>query len=398
MEIKNILIVDDHFEEFEEDLKNSFHEKDCKLHFCIDKESAMNALDSGINFDLVILDWYLERENNLLSKSVLTKIRSLFFIPVFIWTQHKVDYEESYNSGEIDFPKDLIYGVDKNEINPETIKEILEAQMSNCLTIKLSEIYRTMIHKGLEQIFFELSGIHNIELAVVLRIIMGDGDNVDWSSDFILNLLHRKLVREEVFESKLRELLITLPADNVTEGKFKNLLINKILYFFPNSKYPRFGDIILYKTEHIKLFGLIINPDCDLEQKKSRYIEIIELVKFDDATLQLTAGQKSQIKNNNHPSFYYLPCMLYNHVYTDLIAIFKSKTRLEAVRDYTGVKYPEIATEKMSFDDKFIIGGKEVEIELISAFSEPYKSDLLNKLTSHNTRIGIPDIKKLWLV
>jgi len=396
MLIKNILVVDDHIEELKEDIEESYKNENCELHFCGDKDSAMKILESGIQIDLVILDWYLEPENPLLSILIIQKIRGLIFIPIFIWTQHKINYEESFNNGEVDYPTQLIHSIDKSEVTPDSIRQILTTEISKCPSVQISEIYRAMIKKSLEEIFFDLSSIHDVELSALLKIIMGENDTIDWSSDFILNLLHKKLVREEDFENKLKELLTSLPNETINEYKSKDLMINKILYFTPHSKYPRFGDIIHCKGKDLDSYGLIINPDCDLEQKKTRFIEVIELLKIDDDKLKLKKDHKDKIANNNYPSYYYLPAVKVGEGFVNFVAVFKSKSRLLVNRDLKDVKYPEVAPNKISFEDGFIFDRHEIDIELICGFSDPYKSDFLNKLASHNTRIGIPDIKKFW--
>lgn len=394
--LKNILVVDNQCDEFQSELEATFSTGGCKIMFCSTKDEAIAALESGYLFDIVILDWYLEPDNDLLSKLVLSKIKETKFLPVFIWSHHVPNFQDSFDKGEVNYPSTMINNLSKDEVNPNSIKEKLNDWLNQSISAQLSLVYRIEIKKALEEIFFDLSDIHDVELSVILRIIIGDGINIDWSNDFILNLLHRKLVREETFENQLRNMLLALPSDTISKYESKNNIVNKILYFFSKSIYPRFGDIVQCTGKSLETFFLITTPDCDLEQQKTRFLDVVELLPLGDKKLQLNTSQKVQIKEGKHPSFYLLPSILIAGSFIDFVAVFKSKNRLMVERDFKDVKYPEVAPVKISFKEKFVLDGEQIDVKMICGFSEPYKSDFLNKLTSHNTRIGTPDIKKLW--
>ena len=175
------------------------------------------------------------------------------------------------------------------------------------------------------------------------------------------------------------------------------MIVNKVLYFHPTSNIIRCGDIIEIKKEGATLkYGIVVTPDCDIEQKKTRYIEVVELKKIDDSELNLNTDQKERIKKSNYDSFYYFPSILIDgNLNNDFVAILKAKFILEPLYESNKEKYPAVS-QKLNYSGKYQFKDKEVQLVHICAKSNPYKSDFLQKLYANNSRVGTPDIKDLW--
>ena len=152
--VQRVLLIDDDYLGFEETLREDFKQNQIVLHCCGTKDEAITILDSGINFDVVILDWYLEEQNHLLSLLVLKHLQNRCFIPVFIWSDHIANYQESLERGNITYPAQLIQGIAKDEVSWTSIQDKITFWFQNSLTAQISYIYRQQIRQSLENVFF----------------------------------------------------------------------------------------------------------------------------------------------------------------------------------------------------------------------------------------------------
>jgi hypothetical protein len=391
------LIIDDD-ESLKEDIVESFNEENVEVVFCLTKDEALNKIDSRQYFDLIILDWFLEDpEDSMLSQLVLSHLYDKRFLPVFIWSKHIDDFNSVKDAGKIKYPNILIEGISKDEITADQLKVKVRQLLENSLTAQISRVYRVNIADNLEKTFFELAEIPNKDMASILKILVGSEENIDWSNDFILNLIHRRLLADPEFIEKLRTLMLVATDSAGMEGLEKRRkIVNKVLYFHSTPSIIRCGDIIELKVDGNTLkYGVIITPDCDIEQKRTRYLEAIELKKIDDAELRLTASQKENIALYKNDSFYYFPSVSINgDLSNDFVAILKAKFIIEALCEVNEEKYPGVP-QRLSYSERYLFKNKEVQLVHICSKSNPYKSDFLQKLYANNSRVGTPDIKDL---
>ncbi len=398
--MKRILFIDDNEELIDEIVRNF----DASAEFikCVNKDEALEKLEDDIPFDLVILDWFLEHENDsILSKLILAKMKSKHFRPVFIYSEHIADFEDACAKGEINFPKQLIKGLSKQEFNDaETLKNELQKVLDSSVTAQISGIYRKTITSSLESVFFDLAELPEGEIASVIKVLIGESGNIDWSNDFILNLIHRKLLGNKEFVSKL-ESMIGSAKDIDTERtpELRKKLINRALYFSYDATIIKCGDIISINIpDEPARTGIIITPDCDLEWGKTRYLELVELLQINDASLKIDLNNEKRIKDimsQREESYYFFPAVPQGGSEVDMVAVFKSKIILEEFPDKANTKVYPKASCKLGYSAKFLYRGKEVSISFICSKSNPYKSDFLHSLYAHNSRVGTPDIRKL---
>ncbi|HVT83996.1 MAG TPA: hypothetical protein VHD35_02280, partial [Chitinophagaceae bacterium] len=338
-------------------------------------------------------------DDSTYSKLILKDLEKVKFVPVLIWSQHIDDYNATKENGEISYPLNLIYELSKLDEGKKKVSQILKEWVENNLAAKISEIYRRSIHGNLERAFFELNAIPNSHLAIVLKTVVGNEQNIDWTSDLILNLIHRFLLVDTQFVDDLGNLLrgIATPNANQIGEVDKRSLINKILYFQSKSDFIRNGDIIRIKSvdNKINILATIVTPDCDLVQGTTRFLEMVELRSINDEDIKLKDQHKENIRKYNHPSFHYFPSVKIDGDFFDLIAVLKSKIIVEETADFTEIKYPA-ASKRLLYSHRFLFHHIEVQLELICGKSNPYKSDFLQKLLANNSRVGIPDIKNLF--
>lgn len=395
--MKRILIIEDN-EQTLNDLKIEFEKSGLETICCSDFDSAQKAVESDIPFDVVILDWFFVLpESSEFSLQILKKLKQKCFVPVFVYTGHLPDFENK-SEDELGYPKNIIIGKDK-AIKVEELKEQINSLLNENITLKIAKAYRNKINKHLEKIFFELNESENSSLVKVLRTIYGDGNNIDWNNDVILTMLHRSLITDDSFTDSVTELLKNTSdnnTNNITDDEFNRKLINKIVYHRGKSDYIRNGDIIRIKgnNNEVLSYGIIVTPDCDLEQSKTQLIEIVELASIDDQKLSLNNGQKENIKKYNHDSFFLFPAVTIDGTLIDLVAIFKSKFILKEKDIAADTRYP-IASKRLLYSQSFVFNRQEVKLEFLCSKVNPYKAEFLQKLQAHNTRVGIPDIKNL---
>lgn len=395
--LNRILVVDDD-ETLKGDIVESFKEENVDVIFCPTKDEAVNKIDSRQYFDLIILDWFLEDpEDSMLSQLVLSHLYNRRFVPVFIWSKHIDDFTNVRDAGSIKYPGKLIEGISKDEVTVGQLKGRIRQLLENSLTAQVSRVYRESIADNIEKTFFDLAEIPDEDLASILKILVGGEENIDWSNDFILNLIHRRLLADAGFTKKLRTLVLAAANNTGAEELAKRRkIVNKVLYFHGTPSIIRCGDLIEIKAgDNTLKYGIIVTPDCDIEQKRTRYLEVIELKRIDDAELRLTPGQKESITKYNNDSFYYFPSISMNgDLDNDFVAILKAKFIIEALYEANEEKYPGVP-QKLNYSGRYQFKGKEVQLIHICSKSNPYKSDFLQKLYANNSRVGTPDIKDL---
>jgi hypothetical protein len=390
------LIIEDNHETLNT-LITSFLEKEIDAIACESIDLARKAIDDNIPFDFVVLDWYFGGdEDSTLSRHLLSKLNKVHFRPVFVYAGTITDYEETPDD-QIDFPRNLIKGYSKvvpiSDFQQE-INRIIDLNYS----LQLSIIYRNKIKSTLELVLFELNELENVDIARILTVLIGNEVNVDWSNDLMLNLLHRSLISDQGFIENLKRILIAARAiEHGLNVEDRKKIANRILYFSSGSNVIHNGDIvkILKEDDSIITYGIVVTPDCDLEQKKSVFIELIELRKLDDPQLNLSGPQKDSIKKFNYDSLYFFPSIREDDALNDFVAVLKSKLILrEKVAEYN-LKYPT-ATKRLLYPHEYLYGNEDVKMVLICSKSNPYKAEFLQKLHSNNSRVGIPDIKNLF--
>lgn len=394
----NVLMIDDDADILIEQYQDSFEADNIKITSCKTRDEALEILERGALWDAIILDWYLDTDDSTYSKLLLKDLEKIQFVPVLIWSQHVDDYNATKESGEISYPLNLIHQLSKLDKENKPVSQILAEWVNDNIAAQISEVYRKSIRINLEKAFFELNAIPNSHLAIVLKTVVGSDQNIDWSSDLILNLIHRYLLIDDRFVEHLNEVLhqIQLPAAEQTDEADKRSLLNKILYFHPKSQFIRNGDIVKVKSEdeRINLLGVIVTPDCDLIQGSTRFIEMVELRSVDDEAINLNKAQKDNVRKYNHPTLHYFPSVKINDQLTDVMGVLKSKIVIEETADHAQIKYP-MASQRLLYSHHFAMHSIEVKVELICGSSNPYKADFLQKLYANNSRVGIPDIKDL---
>lgn len=393
--MRRVLIIEDN-EETLNNLKTGFESIGLETICCYDNDSVDKALSSNISFEAVILDWFfvLDESSNY-SKNILKKLKEKYFVPVFVFTGHLTDFENQTEE-ELGYPKNMIDVHDKS-IGVVELQSRIERMLKNNIAYNLSVKYRDKIHSHLEKVFFDLNASENSSLGKVLKTIYGDGENIDWNNDIIVTMLHRSLISDDDFIKSISETLKNLNIDDFNNPEFNKKLLSRIIYHYGKSDYIRNGDIVTIRKfdDTVIGYGIVVTPDCDLEQMKTRLIDIVELVIINDAKLKLKNEQIMNIKKYNHDSFFFFPAINIDDKLNDFTSILKSRFILHEKDVAENTKYP-FASKRLLYSHEFVLNGSNVKLELICTIVNPYKAEFLQKLQTNNFRIGIPDIKNLY--
>lgn len=388
--MKRILIIDDDCFKEEESIRSGFDGKGIELFLCDNKDDGLKHIRSKALFDCIVLDWFLEEEDSSLSQLVLKELEGRYYSPVLIYSAHSENFRQVKDSGAITFPDNLIYEVAKG--NFSDISHIVDNWLQTNTTAKLSNIYLKGIYNKIHETFWSLNKIPDGNIAAAYKNIVSDNGNIDWPNDFIINLLLQGIISDDDFRNEISTLILGLNTQNpITTAEQRRIVISRILYYKSSPVFPSCGDIIKATAGNQSCYGFITTPDCDLSNPKSKYIEFVELI---DHT-KVIIGDKGFITNSIEPSksesHFYLPSVpnLDGQI-IDLVAIFKSKHHLQA-KNNNGALYPKAKT-KIKYVDTFVFQSVDCNIEYICSLVNPYKSELMQKKNSHDSRVGIPGV------
>lgn len=384
--MKRILIIDDDCLNEEESIRNGFVGTEIELFLCPTKDEGLKWIKSKALFDCIVLDWYLEEENSNLSQLILKALEKEYYAPVLIYSNHAINFREEKESGIVTYPENLTCVVEKG--NFADISAKVSEWLNTNTTAKLSNIYLEKVYEKIHQTFWKLNDIPHGNIASVYKNISSDNGNIDWANDFIVNLLLQNLVSDENFRIQISKLIeqIENPETNSDE---KKKILNKTLYFKSNSPYICNGDIFKIEIGENVSYGIVTSPDCDLFQKNTKYIDFVELRKLQD---DLGNGDlRSKIKKNKSEShFYFLSLELEENSFTELVAILKSKHRIVCY-DNDAEKYPSVKN-RIKYTDSMKIDEKDCSLTYICSLLNPYKSEFAQRKSSHDSRVGVPEV------
>jgi len=394
--MNNILLIEEE-EDLANRLKTEFESNNINVYICKDRKSAEIYINDSHQFDAVILDWFFENpEDSIVSKLILKKLNKRHFRPVFIYTNNKSDFDQT-PSIEIDFPENLI-SCHPKETGLSELREKIDYLLANNITLQIAETYRKSIHRTFEEVLFELNKMENVDIAKLLNRIYGNGENIDWSNDVIINLLHRVLISNNDFVLSISGLLKrNNPTKSTPNSEESKRIANRLIYYHSKTDFIKNGDIvsIANKRNRILAYGIVVTPDCDLEWQRTKYLEIIELDFITSLKLGFNTGQITSIKQYQNDSFYYFPSIIVGTELKDFVAILKSKLIIQEVSETSNPKYPS-AKKRFLYSNTHLYKNINVNLSLICSISNPYKAEFFQKLHTNNSRVGIPDIKDLF--
>lgn len=392
--MKRVLIIDDDCLDNEESIRADFEGTNVEVILCENKDQGLQWINSKAFFDCIVLDWYLGKgnENSLESRLVLKALEQNYYSPVLIYSAHSEIYRTERDAEEFSYPANLIREVDKGGFND--IKAQVTAWLNSNTTAKLSNIYIEKVYEKIHKTFWSLNEIPHGNIASVYKHIIAENGSIDWENDFIINLLLQSITSDDDFRTRITSMVAQLQAENpVTTTEQKQKILNKILYSKTNSPYIGNGDIIKIQSGDVISYGIISTPDCDLANGKSKYIEFVELKPFEENLGN--ASVMGNIKSNTSEShFLFLSLELTRNVFTDLVAILKSKNVI-VCQGNDAAKYPSV-TNRVRYADALQIDKSNCSVTYVCSLVNPYKAEFTQRKSSHDSRVGIPSVYKYF--
>jgi CheY-like chemotaxis protein len=385
--MKRVLIIDDEVENQSEAILNGFAGSQTEVILCATKDEGLKWIKSKALFDCIVLDWFLEEhDSSILSKQILAELNGKYYAPVMIYSHHADDFRQELESGNISYPKNLIREFQKD--NFSEINSKIDEWLNSEYTARLSNIYLNEVYDKIHKTFWSLNEIKGGNIAAIYKSIIFENGNIDWSNDFIINILLQSVTTDKFFRDSVKPLIDQVQAVQLqTTPDDKRKVINKILYYKASPEFLSNGDIVKINSGEQSCYGFIATPDCDLSQGNTRYIEFIKLVKFQSVQLGNTNNNISEGKSSNH---FFLPAIQEGKELIDLVAVFKANHFITA-KNNSSDKYPGVAN-RVKYADTFIYNNTDCALTYICSLVNPYKSELLQKRISHNSRVGIPSV------
>lgn len=387
MALEVIALIDDR----ESDLANW---QDIFLQFGIeartfsDKDVFARCLTRGDHFDAIILDWYLGSEDSsILSRTILEQtIRPNRFIPVLIYTGEQDIAKDEIQSLAPPFNKITVVSKD---VSAADLAEQLKTWYSKTTSARLAEVWRNTRRQAFEQSLYDLEAIEgeNLQRSLqhVLMLDSGEASDVEHAMDFLERFVARRVLSNTALRSTLRNELDAARKQQgfKLNGSGEMMLVNSHRYIpmHGDSNHIRTGDFvrIALTTEPPQIrHAVVITPACDLENRKCVEVRLIMAEKTDlekgrnDSEMVLNAVWSETDKSFHN---YLL------NFHRTLFIIDKEFQDNPQNRKGRAIAYSHAFTD---------ILGQNYNLTPICRIDDPYRSDLLQKFSSHAARIGIP--------
>lgn len=349
-----IMVIDDDQLQLDTFTKefNLYNEKNTKIHFILTVEQDFNQGLETISknfYDILILDWMDDKENNQ-GDTILTELINSNFFPVIIYSgyTHEIHFEENY------FCKIIQKGT-----------------------------------KGFNQIIDSILEMLNSEIFVLKKNIEEDVRFFFKSfwKDFFLRWDEFK---SNYSDDEIKILIINRLSFSLSREKFKHEeLYNKMrghplsYYIYPpstsNESEFEVGDII--KSKETEEFFVILTPSCDCIKRPTKDQNGNEILKCKADCLLLapcinTMKLYKKEGGNNIIEFY-------NNFKTKMRYFYIPETKFieSSFIDFQSIK--TLKYDKVSDIEKF---------EKVANFSYPFSQAIISEFISYYNRIGYEDM------
>lgn len=378
IQFRTALIIDNRREDVKP-LEKDLEDKGISVVTKTNSTDAEYLIKNRPEFDLIILDWFLDEENDDEAKYLLDLLKNQIFAPIIIYTNKGVE-------GPSLFLKErrlerVTTVLDKAQIDGETVFKEITKWLTNNPELAIFLRWSFEVENKLNNSLWE---IHDLEVeglsALIDLLDQPQGESKIPKEKEIINLfdnvLQRKLSNsnEEFFSyvadhiSKLQKAKETHPID-----------VEKLMKFhrFERYKSPILGSIStgdILKNEKDEYF-ILVTPSCDLcHPEKIENILLLRAEPFNQYR------KKRNLENNkaepcicNKPDIvHYLPYAA-NLPY-GLICRFDH---------ILSIKLPDLKKEI-----------KDGKIQCVETIDSPFIEYLIQRMNAYMTRLGARDLAK----
>ena len=379
---QSVAILEDN-PELGEEVKRQLTEKGMRAELFPTRNDFRAGIARGDLFDLVVLDWFFEDPNTSIQAQLVlvSDLPSYRYVPVVVYTE-----EPDAAKAEIEGlarPANRTLCFAKGEVTPEALAERVSKWYEASFNARLSAAWRKARASAFEHGLYELDALESVDFQRTLQhllVIESEGVfDVDHALEFLERFIARKVVADaglrETVKSELEKEQLPVPQNKQEKKEARRrepALVNAHSYFEPRDKVARTGDVVEVVHPKGSLIAVVLTPACDLENTKCAELRLVEALELDreaerESEWQMPPYQKAQ----NGP--FVTPVLTFHRTFfvTDV-------SRKEG----------SLITYADKFTDRF---GTDISLRCLCRLDDPYRSDLLQKYSSHASRVGTPD-------
>ncbi|HEV2233702.1 MAG TPA: hypothetical protein VGV68_09910 [Terriglobia bacterium] len=375
-----VAILEDNVD-FSHDLEERLLKSGIGVRAFKSRQDFKQSVGRGDHYDAIILDWYLDDQtSSVIAQLVLDDLRQHLFVPVVVYTE-----ERGVAEGEIPkllAPFNRIQVFDKGEIAPETLVAEVKKWYKQSMGATMSAVWRSVRQNALEKSLYELDALEGENFHRTLQHILvmdtGDTPDVDHALEFLERYVGRKVLFDATLRDELKKELGEARKNLKTTGERELALIHAHRYILPTDSVARTGDVvkILDESDALVALAVVITPACDLDGRKCFELRLV-LAEERSAASGVTSECLLPAIRRDDGAF------------ADFVLNFHSTMFLrdKSIGPTNKEREGRLISYQHSFEDTF---GRKLGLRPICRLDDPYRSDLLQKYSSHASRVGIP--------
>jgi hypothetical protein len=363
------------------EIKEQLIAKGMHAELFLTRNDFRQSIGRGALYDLIVLDWYFEDPTNSVQAQLvlLQDLPKYRYLPVVVYTE-----EPDAAAAEIEGlsrPANRTPCFPKSEVTPEALAERVFKWYEASFSARLSAVWRRVRSVAFEQSLYELDALESTEFQRTLqRLLLVEAEET-FDVDHALEFLERYVSRKVVGNSELRETLNAelareqLPTPQTKQEKQaarlrEPALVNAHAYILCADRIARTGDVVKVTFPTGSLIAVVLTPICDLASVKCAELRLVEAEELDREAARDAEWQLPPFKN---PTGVFITPVVNFHRTLFVTPTERQEKHL--------IRYDQ------RFRDRF---GTEVTLECLCRLDDPYRSDLLQKYSSHASRVGVP--------
>jgi hypothetical protein len=326
----------------------------------------------------------------------------------------------------------------KAGLTPDALADQVSKWFDVSFNARLSAIWRDVRSAAFEKSLYELDALEGMDFhRTVQRLLMVEAErqpDIDHALDFLERYVSRKIIADNRLREAIKAELVKeqLPEPRTKTEKEEArrrepAMTNAHCYIPAFDKVARTGDVVEVTHPKGSLIAVALTPACDLAHGKAEELRLVEAERSDrdperDAEWQLAAVKDGEGDFKNFIVHFHRTFFVTDLSKTETMekaakekqaaenAVKEAETegkemkdksakeaqakerdtRVKQVRDAES-KEKEAKQRLITYDDKFRDRfGTEVKLRCICRLDDPYRSDLLQKYSSHASRVGVP--------
>jgi hypothetical protein len=389
-----VAMVDDHIDDLRDWCKE-FEDAGIRTAIFDDRAAFEHSVERGDFYDAIILDWLFAGEDSSISRLILEGSIALnCFVPVFVYTENPevADSELEDLRCQPGIPYNHIQVYAKAGVSPAELALSIKNWYATSTGTRVARAWRTARRKSFEQALYQLDTLEGENLRATLQhlIIAGEDSfpDVNHSIEFLERFVSRGVSADADFRMSIQKILDEGrldPAYALKLGSMPLMNAHRYIQVAPGDTAVQTGDVIdLYEPDGtpLNISGVVVTPACDLDQRKCRELRIL-LVQQNGPQPGTKPDQWWQLKGFLRPGSTTFENLWLNF-HRAIILIDKAMQPSKEKKNL----YERVLTYDKVYEDEF---HKQVLLRPLCHLDDPYRSDLLQKYSSHAARIGVPD-------